>query len=49
MGEMIKAQGTIRKLWPTDLPAFRAHLLRLDPDSRHSTLFYAAGRDLWLF
>jgi GNAT superfamily N-acetyltransferase len=27
---------TIRKLWPTDLPQFRAHLLRLDPASRDS-------------
>ena len=24
----------IRKLWPTDLPAFRAHLLRLDETTR---------------
>lgn len=28
--------GTIRKLFAADLPAFRAHLLRLDPASRHS-------------
>ena len=45
MGEMIKADGTIRKLWPTDLPAFRAHLLRLDPDSRHSRFGMGASDD----
>ncbi len=28
--------GIVRRLWPTDLPGFRAHLLRLDSDSRHS-------------
>lgn len=27
--------GYIRKLWPSDEPAFRDHLLRLDPESRH--------------
>jgi GNAT superfamily N-acetyltransferase len=26
----------IRKLWPFDVPAFRRHLKRLDPDTRHS-------------
>lgn len=26
--------GVIRRLWPADLPAFREHLLRLDPQSR---------------
>jgi RimJ/RimL family protein N-acetyltransferase len=25
----------IRRLWPADMPAFRDHLLRLDPVSRH--------------
>jgi len=45
MGEMIKAYGTIRKLWPTDLPSFRAHLLRLDPDSRHSRFGMGASDD----
>ena len=27
--------GYIRKLWPSDEPAFRDHLLRLDSESRH--------------
>jgi len=36
MGQVIKPQGFIRKLYPTDLPAFRDHLLRLDADTRHS-------------
>ena len=45
MGQMMKAAGTIRKLWPTDLPAFRAHLLRLDPDSRHSRFGMGASDD----
>ncbi|MGA8603324.1 MAG: GNAT family N-acetyltransferase [Beijerinckiaceae bacterium] len=27
--------GYIRKLWPSDEPAFRDHLLRLDAESRH--------------
>jgi GNAT superfamily N-acetyltransferase len=29
------AQETIRRLWPADREAFRDHLLRLDPQSRH--------------
>ena len=27
---------TIRKLWPSDVAAYRAHLLRLDPEARYS-------------
>ncbi|MDE2578274.1 MAG: GNAT family N-acetyltransferase [Hyphomicrobiales bacterium] len=27
--------GVMRRLWPSDLPAFREHLLRLDPQSRN--------------
>jgi RimJ/RimL family protein N-acetyltransferase len=27
---------TIRKLWPLDFPAFRRHLLRLDPETRRA-------------
>ncbi len=45
MGQTIKASGIIRKLWPTDVPAFRAHLLRLDPDSRHSRFGMGASDD----
>lgn len=36
MGQVIKPKGFIRKLYPTDLSAFRDHLLRLDTDTRHS-------------
>ncbi len=36
MGQVIKPKGFIRKLYPTDLAAFREHLLRLDADTRHS-------------
>lgn len=28
--------STIRRLWPTDMDAYRTHLKRLDPDSRHA-------------
>ena len=28
--------STIRRLWPTDMDAYRAHLKRLDADSRHA-------------
>lgn len=28
--------STIRRLWPTDMDAYRAHLKRLDIDSRHA-------------
>lgn len=33
------AQGHIRRLWPSDVAAYRAHLLRLDPDARYSRFF----------
>ena len=32
----ISARFNIRKLWPLDTAAFRRHLLRLDPETRHS-------------
>lgn len=35
MGQAFEDE-TIRKLWPSDLPAFQEHLLRLDPASRTS-------------
>jgi len=31
-----KPASTIRRLWPTDMDAYRAHLKRLDIDSRHA-------------
>jgi RimJ/RimL family protein N-acetyltransferase len=43
MGQVIKPNGFIRKLWPTDLTAFRDHLLRLDADTRHSRFGMSAN------
>lgn len=37
------ARGTIRKLFDTDLPLFREHLLRLDPVSRRDRFIGAVG------
>jgi len=37
--------GTIRKLWPSDLTAFRDHLLRLDPETRHQRFAMGASDD----
>lgn len=37
--------GTVRKLWVGDLEAFRAHLLRLDPTTRHSRFAMGASDD----
>ena len=39
--------GTIRKLFATDLPLFRDHLLRLDMETRHNR-FATAVNDLFL-
>jgi GNAT superfamily N-acetyltransferase len=30
------SQGRIRRLWPSDAAAYRAHLLRLEPEARYS-------------
>ena len=35
MSERISSGLTIRRLWPSDVEAYRDHLLRLDPRSRH--------------
>jgi GNAT superfamily N-acetyltransferase len=35
MYERLIERGTIRKLWTTEAPLYCAHLLRLDPESRH--------------
>ena len=37
--------GVIRRLWPTDLTAFREHLLRLDPRSRCDRFAMAVNDD----
>jgi GNAT superfamily N-acetyltransferase len=39
--------GVVRRLWPADLPAFREHLLRLDPQSRFDR-FAMAVNDAFL-
>ncbi len=35
MSERISSSLEIRRLWPSDMEAYRDHLLRLDPRSRH--------------
>jgi GNAT superfamily N-acetyltransferase len=40
-----KTEGTVRKLWVADLDAFRDHLLRLDPVSRHARFGMGASDD----
>ena len=44
MNEPLPDGGLIRKLWPGETDAYRDHLLRLDPDSRH-TRFSGAMSD----
>jgi GNAT superfamily N-acetyltransferase len=44
MNEPLPDGGVIRKLWVGETDAFRDHLLRLDPDSRH-TRFSGAVSD----
>lgn len=36
LSEHSLAQGRIRRLWPSDVAAYREHLLRLEPDARYS-------------
>lgn len=45
MGQINPLSGHIRKLWPADLPEFRAHLLRLDADSRRARFAMVASDD----
>jgi GNAT superfamily N-acetyltransferase len=35
MHEALPAGGSVRKLWPGEAGAYRDHLLRFDPESRH--------------
>ena len=44
MNDPLPDGGLIRKLWPGEVDAYRDHLLRLDPDSRH-TRFSGAVAD----
>jgi GNAT superfamily N-acetyltransferase len=39
------SSGVIRKLWPGDRPAFEAHLLRLDQESRRARFAMAVSND----
>ncbi len=39
----VTMNGTIRKLWPSEWPAFRDHLLRLDRDSRRLRFAHAVS------
>lgn len=39
--------GVVRRLWPSDMPGFRDHLLRLDSQSRHDR-FGGGVSDLFL-
>ncbi|RME99428.1 MAG: GNAT family N-acetyltransferase [Alphaproteobacteria bacterium] len=43
--ETARVKGTIRKLWPTEIPAYRDHLLRLDADSRRLRFGMTASDD----
>lgn len=43
MAQSKAPEGSIRKLWPTDLPQFREHLLRLDAESRRSRFAMGAS------
>ncbi|MEA2858952.1 MAG: hypothetical protein QOC72_991, partial [Methylobacteriaceae bacterium] len=45
MSDQAIRTGYIRKLWPSDEPAFRDHLLRLDPDSRHDRFAMGVSDD----
>lgn len=43
MQELLPPGGIVRKLWPGEAEAYRDHLLRLDPESRHRRFTGAVG------
>jgi GNAT superfamily N-acetyltransferase len=43
MSEHRFSRGTIRKLWPTELDQFRAHLLRLDTEGRRQRFAHSVS------
>jgi GNAT superfamily N-acetyltransferase len=45
MSDQAIRTGYIRKLWPSDEPAFRDHLLRLDVESRHDRFAMGVSDD----
>ena len=46
MNEPLPDGGLIRKLWVGETDAYRQHLLRLDPDSRHTRFSGAVSDDV---
>ena len=45
MASSTRPASEIRRLWPADMPTFRSHLLRLDPQSRHERFEGAMSDD----
>ena len=45
MLELLPPGGIVRKLWPGEADAYRDHLLRLDPESRHRRFTGTVGDD----
>lgn len=45
MHDFLPSGGTVRKLWIGEADAYRDHLLRLDPESRHRRFSGAVGDD----
>jgi len=45
MHELLPPGGIVRKLWPGEADAYRDHLLRLDPESRHRRFTGTVGDD----
>ena len=43
MHDLLPPGGLVRKLWPGETDAYRDHLLRLDPVSRHTRFSGAVG------
>ena len=45
MLELLPPGGIVRKLWPGEADAYRDHMLRLDPESRHRRFTGTVGDD----
>jgi GNAT superfamily N-acetyltransferase len=45
MHDLLPSEGIVRKLWLGEADAYRDHLLRLDPESRHRRFSGAVGDD----
>ena len=45
MSERISSNVDVRRLWPSDMEAYRDHLLRLDPRGRHQRFCAAMSDD----